>query len=283
VCAWIRRSGSARAEEISRAELRAALDSPGTLVWVDIEDPGPEEIETLQQEFDFSPLSLEEVAKQRMRPKVDEYPNYYFLVMYVPLAPAPPFEELCTTEIDLFVGRNFVVTLHTEPAPALLEARNRWDRSLPSLGSHVGLLAHMVVDAIIDAYFPRVDAIEDRLDAVERTMFRRNSTANPEELLSLKRSLVALRKAVSPLRDAFAHFPHREHGMFAPETQPYYRDVYDHILRLLDIVDIQWDMLQGALDAHLAFISNQLNETMKTLTVLGICVAIAGAVFGAWG
>ena len=127
--AWIRRSGAARAEEIARPQLREALDTPGALVWVDIEDPGPEEIETLQREFDFSPLSLEDVAKQRLRPKVDEYPNYYFIVMYAPLAPAPPFGELCTTEIDLFVGRNYVVTLHTEPAPPIAEARMRWDRS----------------------------------------------------------------------------------------------------------------------------------------------------------
>src|SRR5207248_2248777 len=158
VRAWIRRSGAARAEELPGSQIREALATPGALVWVDIEDPGPEEIETLQREFDFSPLSLEDVAKQRMRPKVDEYPNYYFLVMYAPLAPAPPYGELCTTEVDLFVGRNYLVSLHTEPVPALSEARLRWERALPSLANRIGLLAHVVVDTIIDAYFPRVDA-----------------------------------------------------------------------------------------------------------------------------
>ncbi len=139
------------------------------------------------------------------------------------------------------------------------------------------------MDTIIDACFPIVDDIDARLHRLDATMFHGNRGANPEELLILKRSVFALRMALYPLREAFNAFPKREHALFDLETHPYFQDVYDHILRLLDIVDIQQDMVAGVTEAHLAFMSNQLNETMKTLTVVGICEAAAAAVFGAWG
>ncbi len=278
----VRRRGQEWPEPIPAPDISEVLPDRDTLIWVDIRDPGDAEIAMLQEEFDFSPLSLEDVVKERQRPKVDEYPSYYFLVMYAPEASAHK-RELITTEVDLFVGQNYVVSLHQGEVPALADAYRRWQNADPEVRDRVGFLAHIVVDAIIDAYFPVVDDIDDRLDAVELTMFRGGRATNSEELLALKRSLFALRKAVYPLKDAFQGFPRRGQSLFDLETHPYFQDVYDHVLRLLDIVDIQRDMISGALDAHLSFMSNSLNETMKVLTVVGICEAAAGAVYGAWG
>lgn len=258
------------------------MGRPGTLLWVDVQDPGPDEIEMLAQEFGFSALSLEDVVKQRQRPKVDEYPGYYFLVLYAALA-FTPGKELRTAEVDIFVGQNFVVSAHPGEVPAIQEAIRRWENTDLHVRDRVGFLTHIVVDSVIDAFFPVVDGIDQWLDDLEVGMFRKGRNASSEDLLALKRSLFTLRKVVYPLREAFNTFPRREHALFDLETHPYFQDVYDHILRLLDTVEIQRDMVTDALDAHLAFISNELNETMKTLTVVGICVAIAGAVFGAWG
>jgi magnesium transporter len=212
---------------------------------------------------------------------VDEFPNYYFIVMYAPLAHTG--SELQMTEVDLFVGENYIVSLHPGEVPALNLARQRWEKAQPGLSDRVGFLAHIVVDAIIDACFPIVDDIDDRLHHLDEIMFHSNRGANPEELLILKRSVFALRTSLYPLREAFNEFPKREHSLFDLETHPLFQDVYDHVLRLLDIVDIQQEMVASATEAHLAFMSNQLNETMKTLTVVGICEAAAAAVFGAWG
>ncbi|HZT40568.1 MAG TPA: magnesium transporter CorA family protein [Chthonomonadaceae bacterium] len=277
----LRRPGSDHPEQLPPEQISDVLPIQGALLWVDIRNPGPSELAMLREEFDFTPLSLEDIAKQRQRPKVDEYPGYYFLVMYAPLRGRD--RELETTEVDLFVGRNYIVSLHKGEVPALDEAERRWERARPDLRDRVGFLAHIVVDAMIDSYFPVVDDIDDRLERLDWTMFRGNASANPAELLALKHSLFELRKAIYPLREAFQEFPRREHSLFDLETHPYFQDVYDHILRLLDIVDIQRDMIAGALDAHLAFLSNSLNETMKILTVVGICEAAAGAMFGAWG
>lgn len=278
----IRRPGLDKPEPLEPARISDELSSPDVLLWVDIRDPGAAELKMLTEEFDFSPLSLEDALKQRQRPKVDEYPNYYNIVIYAPLEPAPN-RELQMTEVDLFIGQNYIVSLHPGHIPAMALAHERWQQAEPGLGDRVGFLSHIVVDAIIDACFPIVDDIDDRLHQLDATMFRGNKGANPEELLMVKRSVFALRMALYPLRDAFNEFPKREHSLFDLETHPYFQDVYDHILRLLDIVDIQQDMVAGATEAHLAFMSNQLNETMKTLTVVGICEAAAAAVFGAWG
>ncbi|MDT5156688.1 MAG: magnesium transporter [Acidobacteriota bacterium] len=277
----IRRPGADRPEHLPPERISDELREPGVLLWVDIRDPGPSELAMLNEEFDFSPLSLEDALKQRQRPKVDEFPSYYFIVMYAPLASTG--QELRVTEIDLFVGENFVVSLHPGHVPALDLARRRWETTEPDLRDRVGFLAHIVVDAIVDACFPIVDDMDERLHRLEEAMFHGNRGANPEELLMLKRSVFALRMSLYPLRDAFQAFPKREQALFDLETHPYFQDVYDHVLRLLDIIDIQQEMVAGATEAHLAFMSNQLNETMKTLTVVGICEAAGAAVFGAWG
>lgn len=275
------RPGQPQCEHIRPERISDVLKQPGALVWVDLRDPGTAELEMLREEFGFHRLALEDAAEQLQRPKVDEYPGYYFVVMYAAL----PEEngELRIVEVDFFIGRNYLVTLHSGEVPAIQEAIRRWERTDPALREHTGFLVYTLMDTVIDGYFPVVDEIEDRLDEFELRIFTESQLTSPEQVLGVKRSLFTLRKAVYPLREVFNTFLRREGSPFADETYPYFQDVYDHILRLLDIIDIQRDMASSALDAHLATVSNRLNETMKRLTVLAVGVTIMGAVFGAWG
>jgi magnesium transporter len=276
------RPGSDHCLPLPPEKISEHLDQPGALLWVEIRDPDPAAIELLREEFGFHRLALEDAGKQRQRPKVDEYPGYFFVVMYAAVPGAG--EELETAEVDLFVGRNYVVSLHRGEVPALRHAMERWERVEPELREHVGYLVHTIADTVVDGYFPVVDALEDRLDDLELTMFRDGGNgSHPEALLGIKRDLFTLRKAIYPLREVFNVFLRRDSARFDPETYPYFQDVYDHVLRLLDTIDIQRDMVTGALDAHLAVVSNRLNETVKKLTVVAICLAILGAIFGAWG
>lgn len=276
------RPGADHCAEIPPEQISDTLREQGALLWVDIDRPGPEELEMLREEFRFHQLALEDVAAQRQRPKVDEYPGYSFVVMYAPL-PCGPTEEVQTAEVDAFVGANYVVTIHDGHVPALKEAFDRWQRTQPEVRENVGFLFHTVLDALVDAYFPVVDEMEDRLDQLEIRLFQNRTGVQASEMLAIKRSLFVLRKAAYPMREVFNTFLRRDHPLFSTETLPYFQDVYDHVLRLLDIIDIQRDMATGALDAHLAVISNRLNETMKSLTVITLFVAVAGCVFGAWG
>lgn len=278
-------------ETIPATEIDKLLREEGVILWVDILDPTAEDVELLHREFGFHHLALEDAMHQDQRAKVDEYPEYYFVVMHapLPLSETPRVrdarEKLETRELDLFVGRNFLVSLHQGEIPALAEAARRWGRTDQELRHKMGFLLHTVIDSVIDGYFPLVDALEDRLDTLEMALFTGDGGAldDPKELLDIKRSLFTLRKAIYPLREVFNTFLRRDSQLFTAETYPYFQDVYDHILRLLDTVDIQRDMATGALDAHLAVVSNRLNNTMKQLTMVAVCVAILGAVFGAWG
>src|SRR5688500_5026967 len=136
ISVWLCRPGVLECEYVRPDGINEVLGRPDTLLWVDIRDPGPEELAMLGEEFHFHRLALEDAAKQRQRPKVDEYPGYFFVVMYAPL-PEQGGKELQTAEIDMFVGKNYVVTLHRGSIPALDEAIARWQRTDPELRSHV--------------------------------------------------------------------------------------------------------------------------------------------------
>lgn len=282
VTARLCRPDSPVCERLPAPRISDELARPGALLWVDVRGPDAAALAMLREEFGFHHLALEDAAKQRQRPKVDEYPDYYFVVMYAPAAPAAA-GEVETTEVDLFVGRNYVVSLREGEVPALEAALARWDHADAELRRDVGFLLHTIADSLIDAYFPIVDELEDRLDAVELGLFGDGRSFDAQAVLGIKRSLYTLRKAIYPLREVFNVFLRREQSLFSSDTLPYFQDVYDHVLRLLDILDVQRDMATGALEAQLSVVSNRLNETMQRLTVVAVCVAVMGAVFGAWG
>jgi magnesium transporter len=263
-------------------EIHEYISDPGNLVWMDVQDPGPAELSTLLEEFGFHPLALQDVTQGQQRPKVDEYKGYLFVVVYGVVS-AKDTRELRTLEVDLFIGRNYVVSIHRERLPALEDALARWTRGGTMLREGVGFLVYTVVDAIIDAYFPLLDAIEDEVDETELAMFERQDEECTLRLLRLKRTLVSLRRVLHPLRDIFGAFLRRDHAYFSASTAVYFQDVYNHVLRIVDVVDIERDMVTGALEAYLAVVSNRVNKTMKALAVCTIAVAFISAVFGAYG
>jgi len=267
---------------VAMDEVQGYVKDPTNIVWVDIQDAGPEEYSLLLEEFGFHPLALEDAAKGQQRPKVDEYKGYLFVVIY-DAAGRGKTVEFAAREVALFIGRNYLVSLHHGPLPAVEEAMNRWTRGGQMLNEGIGFLVYTVVDAIIDTYFPVIDGIEDELEACEMQMFDQRQPIGVEKLLRYKRTLVALRRLLSPLREVFNVFLRRDHPYFSSNTLAYFQNVYDHVLRLLDALDTEREMLAAALDAHLAVVSNRVNATMKTLTVITVVVAFAGSVFGAWG
>jgi magnesium transporter len=267
---------------VAMDEVQGYVKDPTNIVWVDIQDAGPEEFSLLLEEFGFHQLALEDAAKGQQRPKVDEYKGYLFTVLYGAERQAET-GEFATREVALFIGRNYLVSLHRGPIPEIDDAVNRWTRGGHMLSEGIGFLVYTVMDAIIDTYFPIIDAIEQELDESELAMFGQPQLFNVERLLRYKHSLVSLRRVLSPLREVFNVFLRRDQSLFSSATLVYFQNVYDHVLRLLDALDMEREMLAAALDAHLAVTSNRLNATMKTLTIITVVVAFVGSVFGAWG
>lgn len=267
---------------VEESDLREYLRDPDNTVWVDIQDPGPQEFSMLLEEFAFHPLALEDVSRGQQRPKVDDFKSYLFAVMYAAVPSTDP-TSFQLTELDLFIGRNFLVSIHRGPSPVLEEAAHRWTRGGALLREGVGFLVYTALDAIIDGYFPQIDAIKEEIDEAELEIFTRFRQEDIQRLLKLKRTLVSMRRVLSPLRDMFTVFLRPEHSFVTANTRVYFHDVHDHVLRLLDVLETEREAVASAMDASLTVASNRLNMNMKTLTIITVCVAIVGSVFGAWG
>lgn len=273
-------------------EARKYLQMSGTLVWMDFEGvlSGTDK-ELLQSSFGFHDLSLEDAARpadgavRRQRPKVEEYDDYFFLVMQALSAErAGSTLVLEPEELDVFVGGNYVVSVHRRPVPELGLV---WEEAvkrprLMACGSD--RLAYHLLDAVVDHYIDIVDDIEELLDDLEDAVIDpRAGNQAVRDIFAFKRQLIGFRKAASPLREAVTEMTSREYPHVSEATQPYLRDVYDHLVRLSDMLDTYRDILAGALDVHLSAVSNNMNLVMKRLTVVATIFLPLGFITGFWG
>ena len=250
---------------LEREKVRALLDAD-EFFWLDIHDPKSDDLEILREEFGFHPLSLEDSWQFNQRPKIDDYDGYVFLVVFGASGEA---DDDGLVEVHCFYSDRFLITLHRDDAPSLSSLRQRYIKRDAPVDDPARLL-HGVVDGLVDSFFPRLSAIDDRIDVLEDRIFREADDAQLQEIFSMKRALVSMRKVISPQRDLFSSivtgvetFP----GM-TDDDQRYFRDVYDHLIRIGDMVDTYRDLLTGAMDVYLSTVSNRLNAVMKQLAII---------------
>lgn len=251
------------------------------LLWLDVVDPTPADISHLGQEFGFHPLALEDATKPHQRPKIETYPGYLFIVFYVlEMREGTP----CPVEMSLFVGSNYLVTVHRGTLPVIAETAELWSQNEHELGHRgIALLVYSLLDAIVDGYFPVIDGISERIEDLEEAIFTRFRIESQEAIFRLKKDLLAARRVLAPERDVMNVLVRRDSPIFGEETIVYFQDVYDHILRVTDAVDTYRDLLSSALDSYLSIASNRLNQIMKTLTAWSIIlmsVTLVASIYG---
>jgi magnesium transporter len=255
--------------------------SSSNIVWVDVADPTSQDFDELAKEFGFHPLSIEDCRHQHQRPKVEEYPGYYFIVLYE--AELVQQEHLELRELNLFVGKNYLVTVHSRPIRALELAERLW-RSWTDLAERgTGLLAYLLIDSIVDDYLPLLDNFSDRMDDLEDQIFADFQAGAIEEIFRLKKHLLYLRRAVTPLRDVFNSLLRREQPIFSRETHVYFQDVFDHLIRVADTIDTLRDMVGSTMDAYLSVSGNRMNMVMKRLTSISTILMSVTLVAGVYG
>jgi magnesium transporter len=250
---------------LERDRVREFLHS-GTFFWLDVHKPEASDLEILREEFGFHPLALEDSWVFNERPKIDDYDGYVFLVVF---GASDDADADGVVEVHAFYSEGYLITLHRDEAPSLTELRKRYLTRAEPVNDPARLL-HGVVDGLVDSFFPRLAAIDDRIDALEDSIFIDASEAQLQEIFAMKRLLVGMRKVISPQRDLFSSivsgvedFP----GM-TDDDQRYFRDVYDHLIRIGDMVDTYRDLLTGAMDVYLSTVSNRLNAVMKQLAII---------------
>jgi magnesium transporter len=238
----------------------------GDFFWLDVHAPEASDLEILREDFGFHPLSLEDSWRVDQRPKIDEYDGYVFLVVFG----ASDDDDLDgLVEVHCFYSDHYLVTLHRDAAPSIASLRERYVKRDAPVEDPARLM-HAVVDGLVDGFFPRLEAIDDRIDQLEDEIFRDAGDPELQEIFAMKRALVTMRKVIAPQRDLFSSivvgvesFP----GM-SDDDQRYFRDVYDHLIRIGDMIDTYRDLLTGAMDVYLSTVSNRLNIVMKQLAII---------------
>ncbi|MEA2159832.1 MAG: magnesium transporter [Solirubrobacteraceae bacterium] len=234
--------------------------------WLDLTSPDHQELESLGKIFNFHPLALEDSGDFGQRPKLDDYGDYVFLVFYGGWPDAPADQEPMR-EVHLFISGQYVVTIHREPLPALDAQRAQLEGRV--LHSEQFLL-YRLLDGLTDSFFPMLSVMDDEIDDLEAAVLDNPTDLQLQRLFSLKRQLVSMRKVISPQRDLFARSIDQiaELPGLELDARDYFRDIYDHLIRISDLIDSYRDLLSGATDLYLSTVSNRQNDVMKQLTVI---------------
>jgi magnesium transporter len=234
--------------------------------WLDLTAPDRAQLDELHTLFDFHPLALEDSEHFGQRPKLDDYGDYVFLVFYgawrhMPNDPEP------LREVHLFISGRYVVTVHRDPLPPLDQQREQLAGRV--LHSEQFLL-YRILDALADSFFPLLSDMDDEIDDLEAAVLAEPDERQLQRLFALKRELVAMRKVVTPQRDLFVRSVDQVADLpgLTLDERDYFRDVYDHLIRISDLIDSYRDLLSGATDLYLSTISNRQNGVMKQLTVI---------------
>ncbi|MHB8690533.1 MAG: magnesium/cobalt transporter CorA [Solirubrobacteraceae bacterium] len=234
--------------------------------WLDLTAPSAADLAKLHSLFGFHPLALEDSENFGQRPKLDNYVDYVFLVFYGAWRHRAEDPEPLR-EVHLFISGSYLITIHRDPFPPLDRQRDQLDGRV--LHSEQFLL-YRVLDALTDSFFPLLAKMDDEIDQLEAAVLLNPTDEQLQRLFSLKRQLVAMRKVVTPQRDLFARSVDQiaELPGFQLDERDYFRDIYDHLIRISDLIDSYRDLLSGATDLYLSTVSNRQNDVMKQLTVI---------------
>lgn len=234
--------------------------------WLDIQGPGEDDLKLLEKVFEFHHLTIEDIQHQDQRPKLEEYHGYTFIVLFTGALTANG--EITFREHHMFVSKDYLVTVHDEPAEILIALATRVRQNPELTKGNPGFLTYLVIDQLVDSLFPLLETLDDRIDSLE-DMILENATATLlAEIYKFKHQVIELRKFIGAQRDLFQRLITHSMDIHGEELTLYWRDVHDHLIRQYETVDSLRDLLTGAMDVYLSTVSNRLNNTMKALTVV---------------
>jgi magnesium transporter len=255
--------------DLKPEDFSTALKEPNGVLWVDFEGNPPEEDEPiLTRTFGFHPLAVDDALQESHVPKVDDWDQYMYLVLHAVAFGRDDAGRLETLELDIFLGKNYIVTHHEHTIQAVHHIWECCQRDARYLSRGPDHVLYRIVDEMVAAYMPVVEQIDEAIEALEDRIFERPTPQNLSELFQLKRSLLHLRRIIAPQREVLNKLARDDYSVIDAEDRVFFRDVYDHLVRLHDINESLRDLVGGALDTYLSVINNRMNDIMKTLTVI---------------
>ena len=246
----------------------AALRQPGGLLWVDFVGEPPEACESiLLTVFGFHPLAVDDALRESHVPKVDDWDNYLYIVLH-DIGFLRHSLQVETYELDVFLGPNYIVTHHDFPIPSLDRVWSACERDERTFKRGVDHILYRITDELAADFMTVIEAMDEEIDGLENDVFKKHNPTLAQRIFAFKRATLHLRRVMSPLREVLNKLARDDYAMIDGRDQVYFRDVYDHLVRLHDISESLRDLAGGALDTYLSVINNRMNEVMKTLTII---------------
>lgn len=240
------------------------------VLWVDFSEEPPETCEPILKSFGFHPLAIDDALQETHSPKIDDWGDYIYLVLNYMHLNGNDSKSWDTEvdELDIFLGPNLVVTHHDHPLPILDTVLANCQRDPRYLSEGADHLLYKIIDGVVMEYMPIVERIDEAVDSIEDQVFDRPTPRTLEEIFSLKRALLSMRRILLPQREVLNKLARDDYRVIDQKDRIFFRDIYDHVVRLHDLNETMRDLVSGALDTYLSAINNRLNEVMKTLTLI---------------
>ena len=270
-----------RLDDIDVVRIREFVSRPDCFVWVALKDPAAAELEQMRVQFDLHPLAVEDALNGHQRPKVEEYGTSLFAVLHMIEETG---NDLSIGELDVFVGKNYVLSVRTRAERGFSEVRTRSEREPALLRHGSPYVLYALMDAVVDRYFPVLDKTETELETIEEQIFSNTTPRkNLESLYEIKQRLMLIKHAVAPLLEGVANLSGARVPLMCVGMQEYFRDVYDHLQRLNQTIESARDTVATATSVNLSMIQLQENETMKRLAAYAALVALPTLIAGIYG
>lgn len=274
----------------SATSIPELLKTPDTMIWVDIEGSGNKEIDILKNYFQFHPLAIEDCVHESLHPKMDNFGEYIFLETHT-INPTEVTGEVLFWEVNIFLGSNYLVTYHNKPIKSL-EKNIEKCTQIPDqmIGRGVDFLLYLLLDKIVDEYLVILESLDDRIIQVEDEIFEKTHTDPLNNIFNLKKEVLQIRRIIGPQREIVNFLSRGDSSVIHKRNQIYFRDVYDHLFRIYEIIENYRELISGALEIYLTVISNRMtsasnrmNEIMKTLTIVATVMMPLTVIVGLYG
>jgi magnesium transporter len=271
--------------DLSLKELSACVKDGRGPLWVDIDTSVRQQLALLEKVFGFHPLAIEDVMNPVSRAKVEAYDGYLFVILRAVRLDEQTDDpyDLETENIHFFIGQHVLVTAHHGPSKLVDSVADVVVRSTDLIGRGPGRLAHQVMDAAVDSFFPVLDRIDEFIDSLEERVFKDFMEEALRDIFSVKRMVLSLRRYLAPEREIFNVLTNRPSPYLSPDVQLYYRDIYDHVLRINDALDTYRDLLSSTMESYLSQVSNRLGQVTKGLSLVATLSVPFVVVSGMWG
>jgi magnesium transporter len=257
--------------ELRLHEIKSEFASAKGLLWVDLDTADPEGRPLLEQAFGFHPLAVDDCYNGHLdTPKVDDYDAYLFIEAQG-IDYSMQTNRLVLTELGLFLGPHYVVTIHEKPIDPIEQLLARAQGNSPFMARGADFLTHTILDVVVDQLLPAAEEMDEKLDDLERSILEDPDKELLSEVLQLKRNILRLRRSILPQRDLVNQLSRGEFPkLIRPEALIFYRDVYDHVVRIESLLEGLRDLADSALNSYLSSVNNRMNEVMKALSVVAV-------------